>query len=280
MNPNEKFRTLEGHLRPLKKIAVAFSGGVDSSFLLAAAAEILGAQNVLACIGISPSLPARQLALARETADFLGVRLIEIALAELDDPNYQVNRADRCFHCKSHQFGAIRQRAAAEGFTQAACGNNFDDKEDFRPGARAVAALGILTPLADAGLSKEDIRTLSRERNLPTAQMPASPCLASRIAYGIEITEEKLRQVEQAEEFVRSLGFAEFRVRHHGLLARIEVLEGDIEKAAAESVRKQLADKLKALGFQYVALDLKGFRSGSLNEALSEREKDRPGEGV
>lgn len=269
----EKYKKLQEQLKGLEKMAVAFSGGVDSSFLLAAAAETLGAGNVLACIGNSPSLPVHQLSGARRMAADLGIRLIEIELDELSDPNYQANKADRCFHCKSHQFGTIQERAGAEGFVHVACGSNFDDKNDYRPGSLAVAALEILTPLADAGLTKEDIRELSRRRNLPTAEMPASPCLASRIAYGIQITAHKLKQVEEAEDFMRSLGFDEFRVRHHGNVARIEVTTGQIGRIAEQPLRGKITEKLKALGFQYITLDLQGFRSGSLNEALSDEEK-------
>lgn len=273
MDLQEKYKNLQAQLKRFGKVAVAFSGGVDSTFLLASAAEALGADNVLACIGISPSLPGHQLAGARRTASDLGVRLVEVPLEELSDPQYQANKSDRCFHCKSHQFGKIGQRAASEGFAHVACGSNFDDKDDYRPGAMAVAALGILTPLADCGLTKEEIRALSRKKNLSTAEMPASPCLASRIAYGVVITEQKLRQVEAAEDFLRSLGFVQFRVRHHGGIARIEVPADQIRKIAEDPLRAKIIDKLKRLGFQYITLDLQGFRSGSLNEALSDEEK-------
>ena len=270
MEVQDKYRTLQKQLQELGKAAVAFSGGVDSTFLLAAAAEPLGPENILACIGTSPSLPAHQLAQARDIAALLKVRLLEIPLDELADPNYQANKADRCFHCKSHQFRTLAVRAAEEDFIHLACGSNFDDKDDYRPGSLAVEALGILTPLADAELTKEEIRTLSRLRNLPTAEMPASPCLASRIAYGIEITADRLRQVEQAEEFLRSLGFTELRVRHHGPLARIEVPPGRISQVADPALRSRIIEQLKALGFRYITLDLQGFRSGSLNETLSD----------
>jgi len=270
MTLQNKYEKLKKDLAPLQKLAVAFSGGTDSSFLLAAAAEILGPQNVLACIGISSSLPQYQLNLARQIARHLGVRLLEVPLSELDDPNYRANQADRCFHCKRHQMLTIRRQAAQEGFLPLACGSNLDDRDDYRPGSEAVAALGVLTPLADAQLTKEDIRTLSRQRNLPTAELPASPCLASRIAYGIEITEDKLRQVEQAEDFLRTLGFNLLRVRHHGRLARIEVPAGQIETLTEEARRRKIVDRFKSLGFQYITVDLQGFRSGSLNEILPE----------
>ncbi len=254
-------------------MAVAFSGGVDSTFLLKACVETLGKENVLACIGISPSLARHQLTQAREMAALIGARLIEIPLYELNDPNYTANRADRCFHCKTCQFRTIQQAAAAEGFEHVLCGTNFDDKDDYRPGNQAVAALGIGTPLMDAGLTKTDIRLLSRQLGLPTAELPASPCLASRIAYGEPITEEKLGQVEKAEAVLRSLGFTEFRVRHHGAVARLEVPANQIEKTAAPSLRERLIKELKRIGFHYIALDMEGFRSGSLNEPLAEEDK-------
>ena len=252
---------------------MAFSGGVDSTFLLKACVDTLGARNVLACIGISPSLAQHQLTQARDMAALIGVELVDLPLDELDDPNYQVNKTDRCFHCKSHQFRTIQNHAKERGFNHTLCGTNFDDKNDYRPGNIAVKELNIGTPLMDAKLTKPDIRQLSKKLDLPTANVPASPCLASRVAYGETITEEKLNQVEQAEDVLRSLGFVEFRVRHHGTIARIEVSAGDIEKIAAEPIRQKIVKRLKDLGFQYTSLDLQGFRSGSLNETLAEDEK-------
>jgi len=207
-------------------------------------------------------------------AKLIGIELVELPLDELDDPNYQVNKADRCFHCKSHQFRTIQDYAKERGFEHTLCGANFDDKDDYRPGNIAVKSLGIGTPLMDAELTKPDIRELSKELGLPTADMPASPCLASRVAYGETITEEKLNQVEKAEAVLRSLGFVEFRVRHHGNIARIEVPAGDIKRIASETTRQQIVKSLKGLGFQYISLDLQGFRSGSLNETLTEDEKN------
>jgi len=269
----QKYKGLKKLIGNYGKTAVAFSGGVDSTFLLKAAAETLGAENVLACIGISPSLSRHQLTQAREMAKLIGVELLEIPLDELDDPNYQVNRADRCFHCKSCQFRTIQEYAKERGIEHTLCGTNFDDKDDYRPGNMAVAALGIGTPLMDAELTKADIRQLSRELGLPTADIPASPCLASRVAYGETITEKKLNQIEQAEDVLRSLGFVEFRVRHHGPVARIEVPAEDIHKITSKIIRQTIVEQLKALGFQYISLDLQGFRSGSLNETLTENEK-------
>ena len=273
MNTQDKYNQLQQLLKSNQKVAVAFSGGVDSTFLLKAAVETLGANNVIACIGISASLAQHQLEQARDMAQLIGVELVEIPLDELDDPNYQVNKADRCFHCKTCQFRTIQEYAETRGIETTLCGTNYDDKDDYRPGNRAVAALGIGTPLMDAGLTKPDIRALSKEMNLPTAEMPASPCLASRVAYGQTITEEKLNQVEQAENVLREMGFVEFRVRHHGNVARIEVPTAEIEKLVSAPFRNHILEKLKAIGFQYISLDLQGFRSGSLNESLTEEEK-------
>lgn len=273
MNTQTKYQALKDQLAAYGNAAIAYSGGVDSAFLLAAAAETLGTDNVLACIGISASLSQHQLAQARQVAEQVGAELIEVPLDELDDPNYQVNKADRCFHCKTCQFRTIQNYARSRGFEITLCGSNFDDKDDYRPGNRAVAALGIGTPLMDAKLTKPEIRELSRQLGLPTADVPASPCLASRVAYGESITEEKLHQVEQAEDILRQMGFVEFRVRHHGPVARIEVPAADIAKITQSSCREQIIEKFKSLGFQYISLDLQGFRSGSLNETLSEKEK-------
>lgn len=272
MTTREKYQNLQAALKAYGKTAIAFSGGVDSTFLLKAAVDTLGAGNVLACIGISPSLSQYQHARAREMARWIGVDLFEIPLDELNDPHYQANKADRCFHCKTCQFRTIRDFARQRGFDQTLCGSNWDDKDDYRPGNRAVEALGIGTPLLDAQLTKPDIRLLSRQLGLATADVPASPCLASRIAYGEPITEDKLAQVEQAEDFLRGLGFVEFRVRHHGDLARIEVPPTQIAKIVEPPTREKIAARFKDLGFHFVSVDMQGFRSGALNESLEDRD--------
>lgn len=271
MTSQDKYRQLQSALQAMGKVAVAFSGGVDSAFLLKAAAETLGTANVLACIGISASLSQHQLTQARLVAKLVGAELVEIPLDELHDPNYAANKADRCFHCKTCQFRTIQDYARTRGFTHTLCGTNFDDKSDYRPGNRAVEALGIAAPLLDAALTKAEIRDLSRQFDLPTADVPASPCLASRIAYGETITEEKLAQVEKAEDVLRSFGFVEFRVRHHGPVARIELKPADFARLMAEPIRTRVVADLKTLGFKFIALDLQGFRSGALNEVLTEK---------
>jgi uncharacterized protein len=276
MTAQDKYRKLQGILQAMGKVAVAFSGGVDSAFLLKAAAETLGTSKVLACIGTSPSLSQHQLTQARSVAGLVGAELVEIPLTELSNPDYQANKADRCFHCKSCQFRTIRDYAQTRGFQHTLCGTNFDDKDDYRPGNIAVKALNIAAPLLDAQLTKSEIRELSRTFNLPTADVPASPCLASRVAYGESITEEKLAQVEKAEDILRLLGFVEFRVRHHGPVARIELKPEDFPRAMAEPIRNRIVADLKALGFKFIALDLQGFRSGALNETLSDDQKKTP----
>ncbi len=270
---DEKHNSLKEILKSFGKVIIAYSGGVDSTFLLRAAVDTLGAENVLVCIGISPSLAQSQYNQAVEMAKTIGANIREIPLDELDDDAYSANKADRCFHCKSHLYGLLTKIAEAEQIEAVLCGCNFDDKDDFRPGNRAAKVFGVHCPLMEAKLTKNDIRQLSRQLKLATADVPASPCLASRVSYGLEITEQRLKQVEEAEDYLRSLGFVEFRVRHHGDIARIEVVADQIEIITSRKTRSLIIEKLKALGFKYVTCDLQGFRSGSLNEALTEQEK-------
>jgi len=271
----DRYNSLQKILRELGKVVVAYSGGVDSTFLLKAAVDTLGAQNVLACIAAGPTLPQRQYKTALETAKDIGVEARTVKPDDLSDPAYTANKADRCFHCKSHLYKILSAMTGQKGFNYVICGSNLDDRDDFRPGNRAGDVFGVRCPLMEAQMTKQDIRQLSREMNLPTADVPASPCLASRISYGLEVTEQRLKQIEQAEDFLRGLGLVEFRVRHHGSIARIEIHIEDIEKATLEPNRSKIVEKLKSLGFKYVTVDLQGFRSGSLNESLTEQEKQK-----
>ena len=275
MNLQQKHDKLKTALGSTGRLLIAYSGGVDSTFLLKVAVDTLGKDKVAACIAQGPSLPQSQYDRAVELANKMGAELITIETDEMNDTEYLANKADRCYHCKSNLFEQLVGLAKEKGFDTVACGHNLDDTKDYRPGNAAAVDFGIRAPLIEAGLTKQDIRQLSKELNLPTAQLPASPCLASRIAYGLEITEKNLSQVEEAEEFLRSLGLVEFRVRHHGDIARIEVRPEDMPKIMREDTRRKVVERLRELGFKFVSLDLAGFRSGSLNETLSQAEKSR-----
>ena len=273
MTFKDKYNSLQQILKRLRKVVVAYSGGVDSTFLLKAAVDTLGVENVLACIGISSSLGKSQYNRAVECAADMGATLEEVEVHEVLDTKYSANKPDRCFHCKSHLYTVLQDLARKKGFDNVICGCNFNDMDDFRPGNKAASLYGVLSPLAEARMTKDDIRNMSRELNLPTADIPASPCLASRLTYGLEVTEKRLKQVEEAEDFLRELGFVEFRVRHHDKIARIEVVPEDMEKIINEPECKKIVEKLKSIGFKYITVDLQGFRSGSLNELLTKEQK-------
>jgi len=274
MNLQQKYDKLKEILRQADRLLIAYSGGVDSTFLLKAAVETLGKNKVAACIARGPSLPQSQYDRAVELAKEIGAELINIETDEMNDEAYLANKADRCYHCKSRLFERLADVANERGFDTINCGHNLDDTKDYRPGNTAAVDFSVSTPLIEAELTKQDIRQLSEKLNLPTAGIPASPCLASRIAYGLEISQENLGQVEEAEEYLRGLGLVEFRVRHHGEVARIEVHPEDMPKIMQEDIRKKIVEKLRELGFKFVALDMTGFRSGSLNEILSQAEKN------
>jgi len=268
-----KYDTLKKILKDLGSVVVAYSGGVDSTLLLKVAVDTLGTENVLACISAGVVEPKHVLRRAKKIAKTLCVRLQTIDADELKDPHFVANKADRCFHCKSHLCQELIDIAAKNGLRQVIFGTNLDDLDDFRPGNRAMKLFGIRSPLAEAKLTKQDIRALSRKLKLGTADVPSSPCLASRIAYGLEVSEIRLNQIEKAEDFLRTLGLVEFRVRHHDTIARIEVHPEDFKKLATEPNRSKIIKKLKSLGFEYITIDLQGFRSGSLNETLSKNDK-------
>ncbi len=259
-------------LRDTGGLAVAFSGGVDSSYLAYAAHQVLG-DRCLAVTALSPSYPAIQREMAEKIARQFAIphRLIEVN--EMNNPDYRANRADRCYHCKTELFDRIDDIMAELDFAKVAYGINRDDTGDFRPGHKAAREHDVLAPLLDADLGKEDIRALSREAGLPTAELPASACLASRLAYGTPVTSERLGQVERGEQALRDLGFVQFRLRHHGNLARIEVAPGELARALDPDMAQRIADAVKPFGFRWIALDLEGYRTGSLNEALDSDER-------
>ena len=262
----EKEAALMAHLAPMGRAAVAFSGGVDSTYLLHAAVRALGAAQVLAVTMQLASVPARELEEARDFCASRGIRQTVLPLDQFRAPGFADNPPDRCYRCKRFLFETLRTYAAGEGFSHVLDGTNRDDADHYRPGMRAIAELGIESPLRAAELRKADIRALSKEAGLPTWSKPAFACLATRFPYGERITEEKLRMTEAAEDFLRRHGFAQYRVRMHGDLARIEVPEGDLARLFA--LRKETAEALRALGFRYVTMDLMGYRMGSMDEAL------------
>jgi uncharacterized protein len=264
---DEKLKILRSNLKSTGGIAVAFSGGLDSAFLAAVAQEELG-EKALAVTALSPTYPAREQNDAAETAKKIGIRHISVDSNELEIDGFAENPADRCYFCKSELFSVVWEIAKREGLPGIADGSNIDDLSDYRPGSRAGDEQKILRPLIDAEMTKEDIRELSRKMNLPTAEKPAFACLASRFPYGKKITSEGLSSVDLMENALRDMGFVQVRVRHHGDVARIELLPEDILRATEEACRNKIVKVAEEAGFPYVALDLKGYRTGSMNEVL------------
>jgi uncharacterized protein len=263
---SEKERALRGTLSSLGSVVVAYSGGVDSAYLALIAHDTLG-ERAVAITADSASYPDRHRQMAIRIAERFGLRHQIIQTDELQRPEYRANPANRCYYCK-HELYTHLTRIAADRQAVVVDGNNADDRGDYRPGRQAAREFGVRSPLDEVDLSKDEIRELSRQAGLPTWDEPASACLSSRIPYHNEVTDEKLRMIEQAEQLLRQLGFRVCRVRHHEELARIEIGRDELPRALAPDTAAEIVHGLKALGYRYVTIDLQGYRTGSLNEGL------------
>lgn len=263
---DEKEQALRGMMRGMKRVLVAYSGGVDSTYLAAVATQELG-PNALCVTGISPSVSQRQRDGAAEVASRFDFNFKTVDTFEIDEEDYRRNGQDRCFFCKDELYTVLENLSKEFGGAVVLDGTNADDLSDHRPGREAARRHDVVSPLADAGFTKNEIRILSKRIGLPTWDEPASPCLSSRIAPGVPVTIERLGKVEKAEELLRSFGFREFRVRVHGELARIEISRAELEKVFDRKVVAEINEGLTGLGFRFVTLDLAGFRSGSMNPA-------------
>jgi uncharacterized protein len=274
MEAEEKYAALVSALRAMKGVLVAFSGGVDSSLLLAAAKEAQG-DRALAVIGRSASYPAREHEEALAVARHIGARHLTIETLEISNPEYLRNPTNRCFICKSTLFGSLMELAAKEGLGCVVEGSNADDQQDFRPGMQAARKLGVRAPLMEVGLTKTEIRALARARDLAVWDKPSLACLSSRIPYGSAITPQRLARIDRAEEAIRARGFRQVRVRDHGELARVEVDPESVSRLLDADLRREVVAALKQEGYRYVALDLEGYRTGSMNEGLTPAARTR-----
>ena len=264
---NTKLEKLKVYIKDLGSLAVGFSGGVDSSLMLYVAHEVLG-EKAVAVTAVDASIPGREINEAKEFCEKYGIRQIICDVDPFKEAEFRHNGPDRCYFCKRGIFSEIKKIAKDNGIEYTAEGSNVDDMGDYRPGLKAVEELSVKSPLREAGLTKADIRAISKELGLPTWSKPAYACLASRFVYGEEITEEKLEMIDRAEQFLIELGFTEERVRIHGNIARIEVPAKDIERLAEEETREAVYEYFKQLGFMFVTLDMHGYRLGSMNATI------------
>ncbi len=265
---DKKAERIRALMRSMRSVAVAFSGGTDSALVAKIALEELGSKAVAVTIS-SPLYPSSELKAAKRLARTIGIEHVVIESDLLRDEKFLENPVDRCYICKSAVMARVSELAGSMGLEEVADGTNADDGHDYRPGTKAKDELGVRSPLAEADLTKKDVRMLSRALGLPTADKSASACLASRIPYGERIDKERLAAIERAEAFLESMGFGDVRVRAHGPVARIEVRRGDIARISSDKVRARVAKRLRALGFRYVTVDLTGYRTGSMDEVLT-----------
>ena len=267
LSAEEKEQNLRRLMRDMQTVLVAYSGGVDSAFLALIATQELG-EKAVCVMGISPSVAQNQRHDAEKIAQDFNFNYLSIQTEELENPNYQANPTNRCYFCKSELYGKLAPLAKEKNIEFILDGANLDDTNDYRPGREAAQEKGIRSPLVEVGLTKSEIRQLSKKYNLPTWDKPASPCLSSRIAYGIPVSIERLSKVEKGEEFLGGLGLREFRVRNHGELARLEIAPNEMKKVLDKEITDLIAEKFRELGFKYVTLDLHGYRTGAMNEVL------------
>jgi len=277
MTLEQKKNKLAAILKDMESVLIAFSGGVDSTLVLAMARSVLGKEKTLAVTAQSESLPQRELEDTQKLAGKLDVEHLIIATEEMASHEYRKNPVNRCYHCKSELYTKLSAIASKRHLAHIVNGINRDDLGDFRPGIAAAKDFGVASPLAEAGFTKQDIRELSHELGLSTWEKPAMACLSSRVPYGQAISPEKLAMIEQAEDLLYSLGFTELRVRHHGDIARIELKKDELPKIILKPVSDLVLKRFKEIGFSFVTVDLEGFRSGSLNEGLTEAAKETSG---